>query len=138
MGNKILRINIVKTKSIENSPPSILTILAVPKPKTSGKNTPTTPQIIAPKKIRSVGAILNLGKVCANHRMLSINIIALIANIGLQINDAGRIFASSGDIMVVSKAEDFLKIFSVTALAVKLAIAIGANARIEKCRRMAS
>ena len=37
-----------------------------------------------------------------------------------------------------SKTIGLGKIFWVAALAVKLAIAMGANARIEKCRKMAS
>ena len=66
------------------------------------------------------------------------NAIAAAAKIGLQTRLIGRIFANSGIWLLVSKVEDLLKIFSVIALAVKLAMAIGASARIEKWRKTAS
>ena len=136
--NKIFKTRIVIIKLTDRLPPSIFTMLSVPNPKTCGKIAPVKPHMVAPEKIRAVGEIFKFGSFCINHLILNIKIIALIANNGLQIKEAGSILASSGVATVVSKADEVRKIFSVTALAVKLAIAIGARALIEKCLRIAS
>ena len=135
---RIFSIKIIATKWNGKSPLSIVTILSVPNPKTWGKKIPVIPQIIAPDKIKVVGEKTVFGAVLANHLIVTMKTIATNAKIGLQIKDAGRILVSSGDIIVVCNADSLLKIFSVTALDVKLVIAIGANALIEKCLRIAS